>query len=234
MEIHQDNDTATLPWRGHSRYEEWAAELGIKILTPPPYTHEPNSSAERAGQELITKAIKMRTSAGFSERLWPDIMDAAAYLYGKSPSAVHGYRSPDEVLDTWFRQYFRWYEPAVIRHRTADLRPDWSGIYAYGCRAYPLDRERAAGRDRRRFKINPRAHIGYLVGYRASNIYRIWVPTLDQVITSRNVTFDKSRFYKRESEEEMPKEQAAIIVEILDDGELDNLGEDINVLLLGD
>ncbi|KAF1923410.1 uncharacterized protein M421DRAFT_24684, partial [Didymella exigua CBS 183.55] len=69
VEIQQDNDTATRPWRGRSRYEEWAEEKGITILTPPPYTHEPNGSAERAGQELITKSIKIRSSANLPAKL---------------------------------------------------------------------------------------------------------------------------------------------------------------------
>ena len=229
VEIHQDNDTATRPWRGRSRYDEWAEERGIKIITPAPYTHEPNGSAERAGKELITKSIKMRVGANLPAKLWPEIMDAAAFLHAMSPSAIHEFRSPNEVLDTWFKMYFRWYQPAQIRHRTADLRPDWSGIYAYGCRAYPLDRDRAAGRDKRGFKVHPRGHIGYLVGYKASNIYLIWVPTLDQVIVTRNVTFNESLFYQEKKEEEMPKEQAIKLVEVLHDGELNDPGQDVQI-----
>lgn len=228
VEIQQDNDTATRPWRGRSRYEEWADQKGIRIITPPPYTHEPNGSAERAGKELITKAIKMRTSANLPPKLWPEVIDAAAFLHGISPTAIHDYRSPNEVLDQWFQQYFRWYQPETIRHRTADLRPDWSGIYAYGCRSYPLEVDRAAGKNRRGYKVNPRAHIGYLVGYRASNIYLIWVPILDQVIITRNVTFDESKFYKSK-DEEMPKEEAILIVDMLHDGELDDPGQDIQI-----
>jgi hypothetical protein len=229
VEIHQDNDTATAPWRGCSQYEEWAAEEGIKVVRPPPYTHEPNGSAERAGKELITKSIKMRTSANLPEKLWPEIMDAAAYLYNMSPTALHSYRSPNEVLDSWFQQYFRYYQPATIRNRTADLRPDWSGIYSYGCKAYPLSKDRAAGRDKRGFKVNPRAHIGYLVGYRASNIYIIWVPKLDQVITTRDVSFNENEFFTGDLSEEMSKEGAIKFVDILHDDELVDLVQDIEV-----
>ncbi|KAG5916379.1 hypothetical protein E4U61_003670 [Claviceps capensis] len=39
------------------------------------------------------------------------------------------------------------------------------------------------------------AHNGYLVGYAASNFYRIWVPSLGRVVTTRNVTFDENIFY---------------------------------------
>jgi hypothetical protein len=108
--------------------------------------------------------------------LWSETSLAAIYLYNMSPLQSNEFRSPNEVLDAWFRSYFRWYDPALILRMTVDLRPDWNGIYAYGCRAYPLMKAREQDKDKRDFKVAPRGHIGYLVGYVASNIYRIWVP----------------------------------------------------------
>ena len=229
--ISQDNDTATLPWRGSSAYERWAIEEGIDIERVPPYTHEPNGAAERAGKEVITKSIKMRSGANLPEKLWPEVVAAAAWLYNMSPTHANDLRSPNEELDRWFTQYFRWYQPERVRALTADLRPDWSGIYAYGCRAYPLNRDRAAGRDRRGFKVTPRGHIGYLVGYRASNIYRIWIPNLNQVITTRNVTFNEELFYEADDESTaIPVTETPAIVELLhEDVEVVNMGEAIEL-----
>lgn len=229
--ISQDNDTATLPWRGSSAYERWALDMGIDIERVPPYTHEPNGAAERGGQEIITKSIKMRSGANLPEKLWPEVVMAAAWLYNMSPTHSNELHSPNEELDRWFAQYFRWYQPEQVRALTADLRPDWSGIYAYGCRAYPLNRERAAGRNRRSFKVTPRGHIGYLVGYRASNIYRIWVPQLDQVITTRNVTFNEELFYNQVDESTaLPVAEAVEVVEVLHEpGEIVDAGEAIEL-----
>lgn len=106
-----------------------------------------------------------------------------------------------------------------MRTATADLRPDWSRIYAYGCRAYPLNRDRAARRNRRSFKILLRGHIRYLVGYRASNIYRIWVPSLDEVFTTRNVTFDEQRYFEGR-QFELLKAEAALIIHTLSNTDL--------------
>jgi hypothetical protein len=39
--------------------------------------------------------------------------------------------------------------------------------------------------------LDPKAWIGYLVGYRSSNIYRIWILLLAKVISIRDVTFDE-------------------------------------------
>jgi hypothetical protein len=50
------------------------------------------------------------------------------------------------------------------------------------------------------YKTAPRAHIGYLVGYRASNIYRVWIPALHRVITTRDVTFDENTYFHPDNE----------------------------------
>jgi len=90
----------------------------------------------------------------------------------------------------------------VLRGHACDLRPDWSGIYAYGCRAYALEKDREAGRKRNWYKTHPRAHVGYLVGYVASNIYRVWIPELQRVITTRNVAFDEDRYYDPDNQDQ--------------------------------
>jgi hypothetical protein len=39
--------------------------------------------------------------------------------------------------------------------------------------------------------LDPKVWIGYLIRYRSSNIYRIWIPSLAKVISIRDVTFDE-------------------------------------------
>jgi len=51
-----------------------------------------------------------------------------------------------------------------------------------------------------RNKLNPRAWVGYLVGYDASTIYRIWNPQSGRVIRTRDVTFDEASFYEPDQE----------------------------------
>jgi hypothetical protein len=45
----------------------------------------------------------------------------------------------------------------------------------YGARAYLLKKEREADKEKRAFKVNLKGHIGYLIRYYASNIYKIWI-----------------------------------------------------------
>ena len=44
-------------------------------------------------------------------------------------------------------------------------------------------------------KLDLQAHIGYLVGYDFTNIYRIWIPHKGIVISIRDVIFDEKTFF---------------------------------------
>jgi hypothetical protein len=50
-------------------------------------------------------------------------------------------------------------------------------------------------------KLNPRAHIGYLVGYDSTNIYRVWIPHKGILISMRDVIFDESTFFEGKKED---------------------------------
>ena len=208
--IKQDNDTSVIGIMGNTIFENWIKQEGIELELSPPNTHESNGGSERAGQEIITKQIKMRISAGLPDRLWVEAAQAATYLYNISPRKACSFKSPNEVLESWFQNYYRsvvtsqTFREVIsspeIDHLTSDLRPSWSNIYRYGCRAYPLNKERELGINKKMYKTNPRAHIGYLVGYvPGSSIFRIWIPKLKRVIVTRNVTFDEKRTYKTDS-----------------------------------
>ena len=44
-------------------------------------------------------------------------------------------------------------------------------------------------------RLDPKAWVGYLVGYSSTNIYRIWIPPLGKVISSRDVVFDEQSVF---------------------------------------
>jgi hypothetical protein len=195
--LKHDQEKGVIGINGWTKYELWAKEKRIDLELSSFFTHEPNRALERAGQEVITRSIKIRETANLPKNLWPESTLTAIYLYNISPSEVYDMRTPNKVLDLWFRDYFRWYDPELITRITVDLRPDWNGIYAYGARAYSMIKEQETRRSRRAFKVQLREHIRYLVRYSASNIYRIWVPKLDSVIVTRNVRFDKTKIYSK-------------------------------------
>ncbi|RKF58072.1 hypothetical protein GcM3_184041, partial [Golovinomyces cichoracearum] len=61
------------------------------------------------------------------------------------------------------------------------------------------DAERAGGILQILDKILPRAEIGYLVSYDSKNIFRIWIPSRNIVISTRDVTFDPTEGYSPNS-----------------------------------
>ncbi|TIC91628.1 Retrovirus-related Pol polyprotein from transposon TNT 1-94 [Colletotrichum higginsianum] len=199
-----DNEAALLSPEVTRAYETWTASIGIEIETPPPHTKEPVGAAERAGHLVIVKSIKMRTAANLPEGLYDEAVFAAVHIHNISPRESNGWESPIEKELKWYQRYFRWWQADSPVPQSKSLQPHWGGLYAYGCKAYPLQRDREKGIRRREFKVLPRGHIGYLVGYvpRTHNLYRIWVPALEQVITTRNVRFDESAFYCEAQEKE--------------------------------
>ena len=54
-------------------------------------------------------------------------------------------------------------------------------------------------------KLDPRAHIGYLVGYDLTNKYRVWIPHKGIVISTRDVIFDKYTFFTGERPDRSPE-----------------------------
>jgi hypothetical protein len=59
-----------------------------------------------------------------------------------------------------------------------------------GCRAYVYNRDLGAAD-----KLESRTLIGHLVGYQGTNIFRIWLPTKDIVIVTRDVIFETTLFF---------------------------------------
>ena len=40
-------------------------------------------------------------------------------------------------------------------------------------------------------RLNPKAWIGYLVGYNSTNVYRIWNPVFNKIVLTRDVVFNE-------------------------------------------
>jgi hypothetical protein len=134
------------------------------------YTPAQNGAAERSGGVIVTKARCLRNGALLPACLWPEIVRTAAYLHNRTPRKALGWKMSYEAL--------------------TKEKPDLSHLHVFGCRAYPYIKNIP-----RKDKLEPRAHLGYLVGYDSTNIYRIWVPSIERVIRTRDVTFDDNQLY---------------------------------------
>jgi hypothetical protein len=131
-------------------------QLGIVLEFSATYAPQQNSSAERSGGVLVTKARAIQIESQLPEQLWPEAMRAAGYLANHSPTRSLGWASPSEVL---FKAI-----------HLPDPRSYLGHLQVYGCWAYAHIPE--ANRLRKE-KLHKRALIGYLVGYDLTNIFRV-------------------------------------------------------------
>jgi Reverse transcriptase (RNA-dependent DNA polymerase) len=170
---------------GVRKVSKWCGQEGIKFESSPPNTQDQNGRAEHAGAVIIMKARSMRISAKLPHDLWVDMVNTAVYLHNRTPKAELNWESPYERFYSWLAD----------NHEISGRRkPQLAHLKAYGCRAYAMTGDAQLKKNRLQ-RLNPRAHIGYLVGYDSTNIFRIWIPHKGEVISSRDVIFDEDKFF---------------------------------------
>jgi len=159
---------------GRKKTVSWMRSQGISFEPSAPNTQAQNGIAEHSGGVIVEKARAMRISANLPHDLWNEIVNCAVYLRDRTPRESNGWKSPHEKFHTY------------LSGRAT--KPQLAHLKAYGCRAYAMTAN-AQLKKKRLMKLDPRAHIGYLVGYASTNIYRIWIPHKGVVISTRDVIF---------------------------------------------
>ena len=129
-------------------FEDLITELGISYEPSAPNTPEQNGHSERKGGVLSMKARAMRIDAGLPNYLWPWIYKTAGYIMNRTPMQKHQWKTSFENI--------------------TGGQPNIGHLRKFGCKAYPIDKGIP-----RKEKLQPRAHIGYLVGYDSINIFNI-------------------------------------------------------------
>ncbi|CEJ61375.1 hypothetical protein PMG11_09910 [Penicillium brasilianum] len=140
-------------------------------------------------------ARQMTQGAGLPSYLWNEASLTAIYIQNRIPHRSLDWKSPSEAL----ADYLRDKAPHWLKRL-----PDLSNIRVFGCKAFVR-----INNIPKLAKMSPRAAIGYLVGYDASNIWRIWIPSKRRIVRARDVEFDETRFYS----DEIPPHR----IEIIDD-----------------
>ncbi|KAF6518369.1 hypothetical protein HZS61_002447 [Fusarium oxysporum f. sp. conglutinans] len=165
---------------------EFLRTLHIKVEPSAPYTQAQNGGAEVSGKIIKNKARAMRAGARLPEDLWVEIYRAAVYLYNRTPRYTHNWRTPYDKFHTF------------LAHRDGivveDRKPYQAHLRVYGCKAFAMTRE-AKTKQQKKHRLNPRAWIGFLVGYQSTNIYRIWNPHTGVVVPTRDVIFNEDEHF---------------------------------------
>lgn len=115
------------------------------------------------------------------------------------------------ILNLTLKRKLGWRTPYEMVYK---VKPNVTHLYVFGCRVYLLRKNIP-----RLEKLAPRAYIGYLVGYNSTNIYRIWIPSRDEVVRTRDVTFDETKFYDPTELDlaHVLREEPSRIIELIDD-----------------
>ncbi len=144
---------------------KWCNQNGIPFELCAPDTHAQNSDAERFKRLIIQKGGEMRLSAYLPHKLWRAIMFTAKYLYNQTSRA-----SNDEIsLYKAFDSYLFDKEEA-----SGPQKPFLHHLRAFGCKLYVLIKsKRDLQYSQKRRNLDAKAHIGFLIRYESTNIYRI-------------------------------------------------------------
>ncbi|KAI1676067.1 RVT-2 domain containing protein [Pyrenophora tritici-repentis] len=99
-----------------------------------------------------------------------------------------------------------WKTPFEMVH---GRKPDLSHIRIIGARAYIMVKNL---RDRpSRAKLQEKAIMGWLIGTEATNIYKVWIPQSNRVITSRDVRIDEKILYDPRQSMDLPRDNQALL-----------------------
>ena len=124
-----------------------------------------NRGIERFGRLIIEKARAIKLSANLPHKLWREIVAASTYLYNWTPRASNNWKWPYEAFHTYIFEKEEVFDPR---------KPLLHHLRAYGCKVYMLIKSKGEVQYRhKRQKFDAKAHIGFLVGYESTNIYRV-------------------------------------------------------------
>lgn len=192
--IESDNEIVSIK----GRVKDFLDSQFIRTENSPPYTQALNGAAEHSGGVVKEKINAMRGGAKLPEALWREICRTAVYLLNRTPRYQFQWKTP--------------YEMFYSRPGKEPKKPDISHLKVFGCKTYAMTTE-ALKKEKRLKRFNPKAWIGFLVGYGSSNTYRIWSPAMNKVMTMRDVIFDE---------------------EITFDGKLETMVDDVKEMSLED
>lgn len=187
-----------------TQFDQLIRSRGMVSERTASHTPAQNGHSERSGGVIITTARSMRIHAHLPENLWPEVFKTAGYLLNRTPSKTLHWKTPFEMV--------------------TGNKPNLSHLNIYGCKAYSIKHGIP-----KLHKLQPRALIGYLIGYDSTNIYRIWSPTQDKVIRTRDVTFNEKAFYNPDDIDitQLLRERVSEVVDTIQD--IDILTQNQNI-----
>ncbi|TPX52751.1 hypothetical protein PhCBS80983_g06455 [Powellomyces hirtus] len=151
---------------------------------------ESNSVAERFNLTLFDTIRSLEHSYGIPKQLWTELAATSVYLRNRLPHKSNNNISPYERL---------YGEEPSLTH----LRVIWADAFVHLVKRKQVS------------KLAPHATCLKLIGYEFDGAYRCWDDNCQEIVISRNVTFDKASALKQ-ANDYIPPEELYEVQEILD------------------
>ena len=181
--LHLDDESALQA--NVREWQELITENGLIVERTPKGNKEANGGAESSGKRIVRVSRAMMIESGLPRTLWPHFVDAAAFILNRTPVKRLQWKTPYEMV--FGRQ------------------PNLAGLRIPGSLAY-VRRHDLPGQmlSKNNLKVENNAVIGYYIGPVGSNIYNIWIPSLERVVRTRDAIIDEQK--KFNPAEVVPKE----------------------------
>ena len=144
------------------RMREICDERGIHIISSVPHSPSSNGVAERLVGVATSGTRAMLRDSGLPPQFWAEAMATFMYLRNRTPTTANDGKTP-------FKRFY-------------DVVPDVSHICVFGCVVCVTLPKESLG------KLDQRAAMGYLLGYKYEGAYRVWIPKVG-VRECRDVVF---------------------------------------------
>ena len=169
-----------------SKVETLFKESGVKHELSSPYNPEQNGLIERPNRTLLNKVRALLLEAKMPKYFWGEALEAAIYLYNRTPHSSLNYKSPYEV------RYNR--SPSLDNIRIF-------GSIAYYSRSKPK-------------KLESRTRKAILLGYSDAKNYKLYDLESKRTVWARDVTILEGQFYNfsRSNESSISKDESLVEV----------------------
>ena len=158
------------------KFDELFKKKGIIVEPTVAYTPEQNGLSEVQNRIVLYGVRAMLFDAKLTKYVWNELLRTKVYLKNRSPTTRLPGKTPYEL---W-----------------TGLVPDLNHLHIIGSTAWcHIPKEK-------RKKLDERSKKCYLVGYEASNIYRVYNPTTRKVERATHVRFDETALANSSSTED--------------------------------
>lgn len=157
--------------------DHFLRQHGITRQVTTPYTSSQNGVAERFNRTIMDTVRSMLHHANLADSFWPLAVQAATYVKNRCPTSALQHMTPHQA----------WY----------GHRPDLHSLRVFGCIAHLHIHEQSSERIN---KLSARSIPCINVGYSLrSKGYLLYNPRTRRVHTSKDVTFEETRFIGADS-----------------------------------